>query len=830
MATPVQKVVGSLDPFDLIELQRRHIARAQAGMGLRQRRILRRALADVDRRLARARTGSWGEAEATATKVMLGQAMQHAVGQLELDLGQGLSEVTKMAAKDAARVLSTLDQKYLGAVRPLRFDTFEWWESTDKRIGQVRLRQFSRSYRRYGGAAVAAIEDELAQRMIVGESWDKARQRVWEATHHVVGDKQWMVDRILRTEVAAAYNGTTLSALYEEDTDEEPMLKKLVATFDGVTGMDSYFVHGQTRKLTDQFQDDHGRIYDAPPNRPHDREIVAGWRKSWGAEGEENMEDFDEATAKPRDDEVIEEWEPPETVTPPAPQPTDIPPLAPAANADDLTRRLGFARVQKAAAGLELQTLMQSRIILPKGITHPPETVAMAGAHNLAIEQRIEALRQQIREAQEEQARIQLLIRQRKQAEAKRAVAGERPVLRLPPPKAISKVEGPGKAKPPAPKLDLNAADVKAGQWVDLNGVPMKIDAVEHADDVVWLTIKVRGHDLRFPLPGGQGLTAWTRKPSQAASGLSGLDEALHLSRWSVQVERWSSQFLKDAFEKKMRPSYAQRYFHGHSQFEDDARKAMLEILEGAKVNEARLLSLGEGKVPTVQFSGRGTEAVKAKHYLESKGFAIKAKMSGLDRGLATEYVSEWKALFEGVRWRPDQMAEINVVKRSKGRLGGSFAWVATYRNVNTGRVGKMTMNVNSHLMQNRERAGLRWHLDRADMKEGRHPMLAAAHWDEADAMFRTTVRHEFGHVVDNTLKDRALALADDSLFAQGIKDVFAKGLRETPKRDLSAMSRYATESPEEAFAEAFSLAVSGKWESIPEKLRQALRLALFPG
>ena len=29
----------------------------------------------------------------------------------------------------------------------------------------------------------------------------------------VVGDRQWMVDRILRTGVAAAYNGTTLAAL-----------------------------------------------------------------------------------------------------------------------------------------------------------------------------------------------------------------------------------------------------------------------------------------------------------------------------------------------------------------------------------------------------------------------------------------------------------------------------------------------------------------------------------------------------------------------------------------------------------------------------------------
>jgi hypothetical protein len=61
-------------------------------------------------------------------------------------------------------------------------------------------------------------------------------------------------------------------------------MKKLVAIFDKVTGLDSRLLHGQTRLVTELFEDVVSRKkFDAPPNRPHDREIVVGWRQRWGA-------------------------------------------------------------------------------------------------------------------------------------------------------------------------------------------------------------------------------------------------------------------------------------------------------------------------------------------------------------------------------------------------------------------------------------------------------------------------------------------------------------------------------------------------------------------
>jgi hypothetical protein len=100
-----------------------------------------------------------------------------------------------------------------------------------------------------------------------------------------------MVDRIVRTETATIYNATTMAALHAENEPDDPMLKKLVATFDAATGQDSRLLHGQTRRLSEPFVDvTTGREYMAPPNRPNDREIVVGWRKSWGDDREFDQE------------------------------------------------------------------------------------------------------------------------------------------------------------------------------------------------------------------------------------------------------------------------------------------------------------------------------------------------------------------------------------------------------------------------------------------------------------------------------------------------------------------------------------------------------------
>jgi len=295
----------------IVAAQHRDIEQAQRLLSRRAVKTTEDALARVDRQLRRAPAGSWSEAQARATKAQLRTALMTLALAHQQDLAAGLPPVMRKSQERTADYLRTLDKQYLGAVRPLRFDTLQWWERHSAELGQVRLRQFGRSFQRYGAASVLAVEQAISAAVVVGERWDVARREVWKATARVVGERQWMVDRILRTEVSAAYNGTNLAALLKEDDPEAPMLKKLVATFDKVTGWDSIGVHGQTKPVREPFCDGKGRLYMAPPNRPHDREIVVGWRSSWG----ESLPNFDQKTAQ-ADPRFLEA---PADMLPPAP-------------------------------------------------------------------------------------------------------------------------------------------------------------------------------------------------------------------------------------------------------------------------------------------------------------------------------------------------------------------------------------------------------------------------------------------------------------------------------------------------------------------------------
>jgi hypothetical protein len=293
---------------DLLEAQRDSLRALQGDARQRAIKLTRASLVRVHKTLEGMQPGSWGWASQAATAQQLRAALtQLTRGQIDL-LSEGLHDAARVSARDASVYLSALDQRYLGVVRPLRFDAIEWVENNAAHLSKVRLREYTTSFARYGASAVQGIEDEIAKTIMVGAPWHEARKQVWDITKDVVGDRQWMVDRILRTETSAAYNGMQLAALIEEDSDpSDPMLKRLVATFDSRTGKDSVMLHGQVRPVRQPFFDPFfGKSYQAPPNRPNDREVVVGWRTSYGdelppedTESLEFVDEYSQATATP---------------------------------------------------------------------------------------------------------------------------------------------------------------------------------------------------------------------------------------------------------------------------------------------------------------------------------------------------------------------------------------------------------------------------------------------------------------------------------------------------------------------------------------------------
>lgn len=258
---------------DIVAAMQVDIDRFGNQMGARTTRLARAAIVDLRADLDSASLGNWGVASKIAAMAQVHAGVERlAARQADVLLG----ETQRIAAASQGRMVAlidALDRKYVGAAAPVRFDTLAWLDSNVRQLSQTRLRVFSSSFARYGAAAVAEIEDELGKLALTGQPWTKARPRVHAAIRDVVGDRQWMVDRILRTETSAIYNGTNLAAMIAEDTPEEPVLKRLVTTWDKVTGPDSKVVDGQVRPVREMFFDGK-RHYPAPPNRPHDREVV----------------------------------------------------------------------------------------------------------------------------------------------------------------------------------------------------------------------------------------------------------------------------------------------------------------------------------------------------------------------------------------------------------------------------------------------------------------------------------------------------------------------------------------------------------------------------
>jgi hypothetical protein len=88
--------------------------------------------------------------------------------------------------------------------------------------------------------------------------------------------------------INGAYTGNSMGVanranwetVREADAQLGDMLKILSATFDERTAADSYAVHGQIRRPEEAFQSWFG-LYQHPPNRPNDREVVVPHRMSW---------------------------------------------------------------------------------------------------------------------------------------------------------------------------------------------------------------------------------------------------------------------------------------------------------------------------------------------------------------------------------------------------------------------------------------------------------------------------------------------------------------------------------------------------------------------
>jgi hypothetical protein len=138
----------------------------------------------------------------------------------------------------------------------------------------------------YGMDVIASMRQTLMVSALEGDTISQSWAKMSDALDMPI----WRAERIVRTEHSFSMHRAQMDLVREMFGVEanEEWLKQLITSFDQRTGQDSKFVHNQIRKLKKPFKDNEGRIYQQPPNRPNDREVMVMF-PSWADPRTGNM-------------------------------------------------------------------------------------------------------------------------------------------------------------------------------------------------------------------------------------------------------------------------------------------------------------------------------------------------------------------------------------------------------------------------------------------------------------------------------------------------------------------------------------------------------------
>jgi hypothetical protein len=284
------------NPKQILERDKRSAVRAANVVGRkRMRKLLKRAETDLERRLQRARQlKGAGEAPFSTAQMKVTLAQVRAVMR---ELGPGMTDAVvktgmktaEEATKSTVRLLNAGERKYRGIVRPLPLDTATILDRVRSHTESSILHRMRSDPKieghrgvadRYSDNVVKQFESELQMRLVARQPWGQVRENIIKASPFLKGKPMHWAQRIVRTETMHSHNAASWQSMREANSMLGDMLKILSATFDDRTGADSYAVHGQVRRVNEDFESWFGK-YMYPPNRPNDREVVVPHRMSW---------------------------------------------------------------------------------------------------------------------------------------------------------------------------------------------------------------------------------------------------------------------------------------------------------------------------------------------------------------------------------------------------------------------------------------------------------------------------------------------------------------------------------------------------------------------
>lgn len=246
-------------------------------------------------------------------------AHQMRVASVQLRQGQALiaqrmagkmGPLSKQAQQTALSGLvndvSRLSKAFTGSEMTLPVDEAARFAGVvDKRRSSL-MRMHQNSMARHGASVVKKAEHQMAVSLLTQQDSATTIDQI----SSMIGGEWWQAERIVRTEMAFAFNAAHYDGV-KESADELPELMQRWeehcdddgSPLDDRVAVDSIAMHGQvteagglfTMPLTAPFPDAKGNFrvprhlvgeqWPFPPNRPNDRSVLSPWMASWGVPG-----------------------------------------------------------------------------------------------------------------------------------------------------------------------------------------------------------------------------------------------------------------------------------------------------------------------------------------------------------------------------------------------------------------------------------------------------------------------------------------------------------------------------------------------------------------
>ena len=317
---------------DALESSRRAALRMgeQAG-GKETKKLLEKAAKDLRERLDVLSTRGLDE---SFTAVQLRAALM----QVQAVLGplvRGMKGViidsaafsAEQAASHAIDYMQTAERAFRGVSQPLAIDPARMLSKATQGANASVLRRLALGpegtpakrgvLERYGLATIEQFEKVMQVGLVAKKSWRDVREDLTDESPFLQGAPASWATRIVRSETMGAYARGAVETIKEANAQLSDMVKILSATFDERTGSDSFCQHGQIRRPHEPFESWYG-LYDAPPNRPNDREVVTPHRIAWPIPPYLQWKDEDQIAAR-------WEWEGRKGAPPERPEMTTVP-------------------------------------------------------------------------------------------------------------------------------------------------------------------------------------------------------------------------------------------------------------------------------------------------------------------------------------------------------------------------------------------------------------------------------------------------------------------------------------------------------------------------